>query len=227
MEQSVNIRTIQHYMYCPRRYALLEVNDDWSENYFVVKANLMHENVHSGKHSFSDSRKIVKSSVAIYNDNPKYNLYGIADCIEFVRNKSGTFIPSLDGYYDVNVVEYKPTPPKTGEYNETDVIQVFAQKLCVDYIFGCESNGVIYYSEARKRVNLPLNERYIEYDELIKELLVKMHEITEKSIFPPKVKGQKCSGCSMRDLCFAKDGKGKVRDIIMAQVGGDKLSENF
>lgn len=42
---TINIRDIQHYMYCPRRFALLEVNDDWAENAFVVKANLLHENV--------------------------------------------------------------------------------------------------------------------------------------------------------------------------------------
>ena len=29
---TINIRDIQHYMYCPRRFALLEVNDDWAEN---------------------------------------------------------------------------------------------------------------------------------------------------------------------------------------------------
>ncbi len=41
-------------MYCPRRFALLTLNLDWSENAFVVKADLLHENVHYGSHSFSD-----------------------------------------------------------------------------------------------------------------------------------------------------------------------------
>ena len=31
-EKTINIRAIQHYMYCPRRFALLEINDDWEEN---------------------------------------------------------------------------------------------------------------------------------------------------------------------------------------------------
>ena len=50
-------------MYCPRRFALLENNSDWAENAFVVKADIMHENVHSGAHSFSDSKKQVFSSL--------------------------------------------------------------------------------------------------------------------------------------------------------------------
>ena len=45
-EQTINIRAIQHYMYCPRRFALLELNCDWAENAFVVKANLMLSLIH-------------------------------------------------------------------------------------------------------------------------------------------------------------------------------------
>ena len=60
-ELTINIRSIQHFMYCPRRYALLELNQDWCENALVVKANLMHEHVHDGSHSFSDTRKIVRT----------------------------------------------------------------------------------------------------------------------------------------------------------------------
>ena len=61
---TINIRDIQHYMYCPRRFALLEVNDDWAENAFVVKANLLHENVHSGERNFENKHKIVRSDVS-------------------------------------------------------------------------------------------------------------------------------------------------------------------
>ncbi|HHX58032.1 MAG TPA: Dna2/Cas4 domain-containing protein, partial [Clostridiales bacterium] len=104
MDITVNIRSIQHYMYCPRRYALLEVNNDWAENAFVVKANIMHENVHDGSHSFSDSNKIVRSAVSIYNDELEYDLYGITDCIEFVKSANGTFIEELSGKYDVRIV---------------------------------------------------------------------------------------------------------------------------
>lgn len=64
----MNIRMIQHYMYCPRRYALLEINRDWLENAFVVKADIMHEHVHDGSHNFSDSKKVVRSAVDVYND---------------------------------------------------------------------------------------------------------------------------------------------------------------
>ena len=63
---SVNIRDIQNFMYCPRRFALLSINRDWAENVFVVKADIMHENVHSGRHEVKNSKRIELSSVTVY-----------------------------------------------------------------------------------------------------------------------------------------------------------------
>jgi len=60
-DNSVNIRSIQHYMYCPRRFALLELNDDWEENAFVIKANLQHQHVHDGSHSYAHCSTLINS----------------------------------------------------------------------------------------------------------------------------------------------------------------------
>ena len=108
-EQTINIRAIQHYMYCPRRFALLELNCDWAENAFVVKANLMHENVHGGDHKFSNDRMLVRSSVAVYND--EYDIFGVTDCMEFVKSRNGVSIDGSDDKYEVRLVGYKPKPP--------------------------------------------------------------------------------------------------------------------
>ena len=48
----ITIRSIQHYLYCPHRWGLLEIDKAWAENIFVTKANLMHKRVH-------DPRKII------------------------------------------------------------------------------------------------------------------------------------------------------------------------
>ena len=42
----ITIRSIQHYLYCPHRWGLLEIDKAWEENIFVTKANLMHKRVH-------------------------------------------------------------------------------------------------------------------------------------------------------------------------------------
>lgn len=218
---SVNIRTIQHYMYCPRRYALLEINSDWAENAFVVKANILHQNVHDGSHNFSDSRKIVRSDISIYNDKPEYDIFGKADCIEFIRDSGGVSIAGHDGKFNVRIVEYKPKAPKDSDFNETDAIQVFAQKICADFVWKCDSEAYIYYSDTRKRIKLRFDTEFEKYDELLKGLLTEMRKVLSEKKLPPRKRGQKCSGCSMADICFPKEKKYCIRDIVMSQRGAD------
>lgn len=218
-DTSVNIRNIQHFMYCPRRYSLLELNDDWSENYFVIKANLLHEHVHDGTHDFSSSEKLVRSNMTVYNDLPEYDLFGVVDCVEFVRDNSGIKIEGADGTFRVRIIEYKPKAPKGGGFNETDAIQVFAQKICADSIWGCDSEAYLYYSDIRKRIKLPFDTEYQKYDELLKNILCEIRKIREEKAIVPRAKSQKCSGCSMSDVCFPKVKKYNVKDTVMSQKG--------
>ena len=101
-------------------------------------------------------------------------------------------------------MEYKPTKPKTGDYAHDDLMQVFAQKICVDHVFGCDCEGYIYYADVKKRIKLPLSEGYELYDRELKELLSEMRDHKERGVIPPIRKGQKCNGCSMKDLCMPK-----------------------
>lgn len=220
-DRTINIRCIQHYMYCPRRFALLEINDDWQENAYVVKANLQHHRVHDGSHKYSDSKKIVRSDIAVYNDENDYDIFGVTDCIEFVRDSGGVQISGYDGFFNVRIVEYKPKAPKGIDFNETDAIQVFAQKICADSIWNCNSEAYIYYSDTRKRVRLPFDTEYEKYDTMLKNLLFEMRKVLNSKIIPPRKKGQKCSGCSMADICFSKEKKYSVRDIVMSQKGAE------
>lgn len=219
MDRTINIRDIQHYMYCPRRFALLAINDDWVENAFVVKANLMHEKVHSGQHDFSSKNKVVKSSVTIYNDESEFDMFGIADCIEFERSRHGTYVPELNDYFLIKVIEYKPKPPKEGDFHESDAIQVFAQKKCVDYIWKGDCECYIYYSSIKRRVKLPFDTQRDQYNEMLINYLKRMREILETETIPAIRKGQKCSGCSIEGVCFPKSIDYNVKGIIMSMDG--------
>ena len=87
--------------------------------------------------------------------------------------------------------------------------------MCIDYVFGCDSEGYIYYADVKKRIKLPLREEYELYDHELKELLCEMRRNKERGVIPPIRKGQKCSGCSMKDLCMPKLRKTKsLQDSI-------------
>lgn len=198
----IAIRSIQHYMYCPHRWGLLEIDKAWAENAFVTKANLIHNRVHDPDRSYISKGKKVYTSVPVYNDLEAYNLYGVTDCLEMTKDKNGVSIDGSEEKYNICIVEYKPTKPKSKEYHEEDLMQVFAQKICVDYVFGSDCDAVLYYADVKKRIILPIRENFEMYDRLLKKLLKEMRDNFERGIIPPIRKGQKCSGCSMKDLCM-------------------------
>lgn len=222
-QRTINIREIQHYLYCPRRFALLALNCDWAENVSVVRADLMHSHVHDGSHSFSNRQKIARSEVPVYHDAPDYDLYGIPDCVEFVRDDIGVPIPLLEGLFRVRVIEYKPRAPKDTAFHDADAIQVFAQKLCADYVWHCDSEAYLYYADIKKRVRLPFDTEYAQYDAILRLLLAEMRGILLSHIIPPRKKGQHCSGCSIAEMCFPKTQHSTVREAILSMTEGKAL----
>lgn len=201
-EREISIRSIQHFLYCPHRWGLIEIDRAWGENFFVTKANQVHNRVHDSKQRYTSKNRKIYTSVPVYNDLAEYNLYGVTDCIEKIGD-------------DYCIVEYKPTKPKERTYNLDDLMQVFAQKICVDYVFSCDCTAEIYYADVKRRFPLPLRENYLEYDKLLKETLNKMREYLIKGEIPEIQKNQKCNGCSMKDLCMPQLKKiPKVRNQI-------------
>lgn len=192
IKDDIAIRSIQHYLYCPHRWGLLEIDCAWAENVFVTKANLLHDRVHNPKASYSSSGKKCYTSVSVYNDKSEYNLYGVTDCIEVTGDEK----------CNLCIVEYKPTKPKSKDYNFDDLMQVFAQKICVDYVFNCDCDGVLYYADVKKRIRLPLKENFSEYDDILKRTLAEMRNLISKGKIPEIVKNRNCSGCSMKDICM-------------------------
>lgn len=219
----IAIRSIQHYMYCPHRWGLLEIDRAWAENAFVTKANLMHDRVHNPDKNYIARGKKVFTSVQVYNDLAPYHLYGVTDCLELTPDEQGISVAGTKGKYNICIVEYKPTKPKEKEYHEEDLMQVFAQKLCVDYVFGSDCEAILYYADVKKRIQVPVKENFETYDCQLRTLLSEMRYFLERGIIPPIRKGQKCSGCSMRDLCMpsmkrSRDFRSEIRKIQETEV---------
>ncbi len=221
----ITIRAVQHYLYCPHRWGLIEINKCWAENIFVTRANLLHERVHDPDRRYTLRGKKVFTSVPVYNDLKQYSLYGVVDCIEGRKSEFGVVVPGYSDKYELCIVEYKPTKPKNSDYNYDDLMQVFAQKLCVDYVFQCDCEAVLYYADAKKRVTLPFKENFAEYDCKLQKIILEMKNYMEKGIIPAIPLKQKCGGCSMKDLCMPPSSKIRKKSVqaqIIA-IGDDVL----
>ena len=47
----LNISGIQHFVFCRRQWALIHIEQQWSENVLTVSGELMHQNAHDGTRS--------------------------------------------------------------------------------------------------------------------------------------------------------------------------------
>ncbi len=200
--EEITIRSIQHYMYCPHRWGLLEIDKAWAENVFVTKANLMHERVHDPNRNYTVRGRKVFTSVPVYNDLEEYNLYGVMDCLECKESKDGVDAFHDGKKYKLCIVEYKPTKSKQQTHRKDDLMQIFAQKICVDYVFHCDCETILYYADVKQRIPVDFTDSYREFDNELKDLLCEMRTNLREGIIPPIKKGQQCSGCSMKDLCM-------------------------
>lgn len=196
-EESISIRMIQHYLYCPHRWGLLEIDKAWAENYFVTKANILHERVHNPIKHYHTKNKKIYSSVEVYNHSKEYNIFGVLDSLEICTD----FEKSSPAF---NIVEYKPTKPKTDNFRFEDAMQVFAQKICVDSIFHCNCTGYLYYGNTKDRIKLPLQDEFDHYNQKLILTLQEMRNLKEYGIIPSISNSQKCHGCSLKDLCIPK-----------------------
>lgn len=194
----IDIRSVQQYLYCPHRWGLIETDCSWAENVFVCKGNLAHESVDAGKCS-SARNAIVERSIRVYND--EWGLFGVLDCLELRRNKSGCFIKKYGENFNLTLVEYKVRSPKTGDFRQEDAMQLLAQKICTDSIFDTNCATCFYYADTRKRVKVEFCEEDYSF---LKETLTEMHVLSEASVIPSVRKGQYCGGCSLKDICMPK-----------------------
>jgi CRISPR-associated exonuclease Cas4 len=194
-DPSVNLRSIQQYLYCPHRWGLMETDCAWAENVFVSRGNLAHERANEGKVS-SAYGTVQERSVRVYND--EWDLFGVVDCLELKRSANGVTLPDREGKYAVCIVEYKVTAPKKGERIE-DKMQLLGQKICVDSLFGCDAETCFYYQDTRKREKVVFEQADYTF---LRETLSAMRTLKEAGKIPPVRKGQYCGGCSLKDICL-------------------------
>ena len=198
--EEISIRSIQHFLFCPHRWGMIEIDRAWAENYFVARAEIVHKRAHS-EQDYKIRSKRVYTSVKVWND--EYGIYGVTDCVEEENGR-------------LSIVEYKPTMPKESTFREEDAMQVFAQKLCADQVFGCDCDALLYYADKRKRVKLPFDTEYEKYKDKLIKLLNQMRELRQEGKIPPVQKGQYCIGCSMKDICIP--GAAKTRFNVRQKI---------
>lgn len=141
----IAISALNHFSYCPRRCALVHIEQMWDENLFTAESRIMHEKVHE---EGNESRGAVRIARGVALRSLRLGLVGMADVVEFHKVGRGLWQPFP--------VEYKRGKPKL---DHCDAVQLCAQAICLEEMLSMPvPEGALFYGRTRRRADVVFND---------------------------------------------------------------------
>lgn len=196
-DQMLLLSGIQHYMYCPRQWALIHIEQQWNENRLTAEGHILHQHVDNPAYRQKNGDVITLRAVHIASHT--LGLYGITDAIELLPSDRAENVithPRYPGLWIPYPIEYKRGHHKP---DERDEVQLAAQVICLEEMYDIHIHeAALFYHETRHREVVIIDDHL---RQLTYELSEAMHQTFESGCTPKaKVRGG-CRSCSLADIC--------------------------
>ncbi|MEG2126493.1 MAG: CRISPR-associated protein Cas4 [Bacteroides sp.] len=199
-ENLLMLSGIQHIAFCERQWALIHIEQQWTENRLTVEGTYLHKNVDDPLYMNQIKDVVTLRSVSLVSY--KLGLYGVSDVVELRHSDTlhnAITHSKYQGYWLINPVEYKHGKPKKESIDE---VQLCAQAICLEEQFNVQiEKGWLYYGEIRRREE-------IEFTSALRHLVAdyanRMHSLFQKGITPFPVYKPQCKSCSLYNDCLPK-----------------------
>lgn len=186
---------IQHFQFCKRQWALIHIEQQWEENVKTIEGQHLHRNADNPFIREKRGEKLIVRAMPVKSN--ELRITGVCDVVEFIKDNNGITIFGEEGKYMVYPVEYKRGKPKR---DESDLLQLTAQAICLEEMFACEITiGFLYYNEIRHRVEIPLTN---EYKNKVRLIVTEMHDYYKRRHTPKVKTGKFCKSCSLQNVCL-------------------------
>jgi CRISPR-associated exonuclease Cas4 len=194
-EELLPLSGIQHFVFCRRQWALIQIERQWQDNTLTVEGKQLHKLVDDPY--FTETRKGIITARSVPIASYHLGLVGVCDVVEFTASPEGVQLPGHSGLYIPAPVEYKRGHEKLEPCDEA---QLCAQAICLEEMLSTAIPiGYLYYGETRRRVEIELNSKL---RDLVRSMTEEMHAYYQRG-YTPRVKPSKaCRSCSLADICL-------------------------
>jgi CRISPR-associated exonuclease Cas4 len=193
---------VQHFVFCPRQWALIHIEQQWAENVKTIEGQYVHQKADEPFNREKRKDKLVVRAMPVKSH--ELQATGICDVVEFVEHPKGITLMNEEGTYQVVPVEYKRGKPKKGK---EDLYQLVAQAICLEEMFVCDVPfGFFFYDEIKRREKVEITESI---KEEVKQAFKQMHLYYNRQHTPKVKMGKHCASCSLEDLCIPELNKPK------------------
>lgn len=202
---------IQGFCFCPRQWALREIERQWEENLLTVEGDILHKRAHE--------RDMLEKHGALYVtrgmpvSSSRLGVSGIMDVLEWHADDGGIPLKGKEGFYRPIPVEYKHGESKTGD---EDRVQLCCQAMCLEEMLAVDvAKGYIFYEGVRRREEVEFT---AELRAKVEELLTQMHAYHTRR-YTPRVRPRKaCRSCSLKEVCLP--------GLMKTQAASDYIHEH-
>lgn len=108
-DEMLQLSGIQHYVFCPRQWALIHIEQQWADNSLTAEGSLIHENVDNPfLRETNGSQTITLRGMRLAS--PVLGLSGIADAVEIYPHENAPISKQAllkSKLYDALPIEYK------------------------------------------------------------------------------------------------------------------------
>ena len=186
---------LQHFLFCRRQWALIHIENQWSENFRTTDGQIMHRRTHNEALTEKRGDTIITRGMRVFSRS--MGVSGQCDVLEFHRSDEGVGISGWEGSWLPFPVEYKRGEPKEGNW---DAAQLCAQAMCLEEMLCCDiKNGALFYGETKRRTPVEFSDALRAE---VKAAVREMHELYSRG-HTPRVKPSKaCNACSLKELCL-------------------------
>lgn len=129
MEEYLSISGIQHFCFCPRQWALIHLEQQWSENIRTTEGHLEHRRAHESE--LKEKRDNLLTVRGLRVVSYRLRLSGVCDVVEFFTDPHGITLQNQPGLWKPFPVEYKHGSTKE---IDADRVQLCAQAMAFDIV---------------------------------------------------------------------------------------------
>lgn len=186
---------IQHFSFCKRQWALIHIEQLWSENYLTIAGHLEHERAHDYAASESRGDMLIMRDLRVYSR--ALGITGACDVVEFHKSNDGVPLHGRDELWLPYPIEYKHGKSKT---IDADRLQLCAEAMCLEEMLACDiPEGALFYQQTKRRERVKFDE---DLRNMVEADFLQMHDLFSRGWTPKVKQTRSCSACSLRDLCL-------------------------
>lgn len=186
---------LQHFCFCRRQWALIHLEQQWSENLRTTEGHLLHQRCHDESLREKRGGLLIVRGMRVVSH--RLRLSGSCDVVEFRAAPHGVPLQGQAGLWLPMPVEYKHGSPKQ---SDADRLQLCAQAMALEEMLVCEiPQAALFYAEPHRRELVELTP---ELRQKTADAAREMNDYFARG-YTPKVKpGKHCNACSLKALCL-------------------------